>query len=296
MKWRGRRSSANIEDRRGHGFGRGRMGMSGRGGVKVGGLGVVAIVVLGLIFGIDPSTLLGIVGGDGGGYVSAPPTTEAPNKIDDTTEEFVAVVLADTEEVWASIFTEQLGRTYAPPTLVLFSGGAQSGCGGVSAVIGPFYCPADNRVYLDTGFFAVLEQRLGAGGDFARAYVIAHEVGHHVQDELGILSEVNRLQSGGSEREANQLSVRLELQADCLSGVWAWQADQRFASLESGDIEEALNAASRIGDDVLQKQAQGHVARDSFTHGSADQRVRWFKRGFERGDLGDCDTFTAQSL
>ncbi|QIE56484.1 hypothetical protein G5B40_14055 [Pikeienuella piscinae] len=299
MKWRGRRSSANIEDRRGRGAGGfhgGRRGVSRRGGVRVGGLGFVAIVVLGLIFGIDPSTLLGVIGGDGGGYVSAPPTNRAANKIDDTTEEFVAVVLADTEDVWGAIFTEQLGRTYAPPLLVLFSGSTQSACGGASAATGPFYCPADKRVYLDTDFFMVLEQRLGAAGDFARAYVIAHEVGHHVQNELGILPEVNRLRSGRPETEANQLSVRLELQADCLSGVWTRQADQRFSSLEGGDIEEALNAASRIGDDVLQDQAQGYAVPDSFTHGAADQRVRWFSKGFERGDLGDCDTFSAESF
>lgn len=283
MKWRGRRGSSNIDDRRGARRG---------GGVRVGGLGVVAIIVLGMIFGVDPSFLLGMVGGG----VSAPPVSQGPNKIDDDAEKFVSVVLADTEDVWGAVFPQEFDRPYAPPVLVLFSGHTQSGCGGASAATGPFYCPADRSVYLDTEFFALLKERLGAGGDFAQAYVIAHEVGHHVQNELGILPKVNRLRADASQTGANELSVRLELQADCLSGVWAREADQRFSSVETGDIEEALNAASKIGDDVLQKRSQGYVTPDSFTHGTAEQRMRWFTAGFKDGDIAACDTFSAAAL
>ncbi|MFV0475595.1 MAG: neutral zinc metallopeptidase [Pikeienuella sp.] len=301
MKWRGRRGSSNIDDQRGGGgfggLGGGRGRIPARGGMRVGGLGLVAVVVLGLIFGVDPSTLLGMMGD--GGYAPAPQQgaqqARSPNRIDDQTEEFISVVLADTEEVWSGIFSERLGRTYAPPVLVLFSGQTRSGCGGASAATGPFYCPADKRIYLDADFFRTLQQRLGAGGDFARAYVIAHEVGHHVQNELGVLPEVNRARAGASEVEANQLSVRLELQADCFSGVWAREAERLFASLEPGDIDEALNAAAQIGDDNLQKQAQGYAVPDSFTHGSSAQRVRWFYAGFRDGDIAACDSFSASS-
>lgn len=298
MKWRGRRGSSNIDDRRGGGgFGRGRIGVPRGRGTRIGGLGLVAVVVIGMIFGVDPAMLLGMIdGGGGGGQVAQQPRGQSLNKIDDPTEEFVAVVLADTEEIWSAIFTEQLGKSYAPPTLVLFSGRTNSGCGGATAASGPFYCPADKQAYLDTSFFALLEQRMGARGDFAQAYVIAHEIGRHVQNELGILPEISRLRAGASEVEANEFSVRLELQADCLSGVWARQASNRFGSLEHGDIEEALNAASRIGDDVLQEQAQGYAVPDSFTHGSSEQRVRWFETGYQHGDIGKCDTFAATSL
>ncbi|MEX2518272.1 MAG: neutral zinc metallopeptidase [Paracoccaceae bacterium] len=291
MKWRGRRGSSNIDDRRasgGSGGGRGR-------GTRIGGIGLVAVVILGMVFGVDPAMLLGVLDG-GGGYVEQQPRSQGQNRIDGPTEEFIAVVLADTEEIWGTIFSEQLGRSYAPPTLVLFSGRTNSACGGATAASGPFYCPADKQAYLDTSFFALLEQRLGAHGDFAQAYVIAHEIGHHVQNELGILPEINRRRAGAPEAEANALSVRLELQADCFSGVWARQASDRFASLEHGDIEEALNAASRIGDDVLQKQARGYAVPDSFTHGSSAQRVRWFETGYRSGDIRDCDTFAATAL
>lgn len=285
MKWRGRRGSANIEDRRRPG-GRPGGGMRRAGGV--GGLGAVAIIVIGMFLGVDTSFLLG------GGVTEDLSYQTQPNQVDDAAEEFVSVVLADTEDVWTDIFARQLNRRYVPPKLVLFAGQTTSTCGAATAASGPFYCPPDKRAYLDTSFFNTLERQLGAGGDFARAYVIAHEVAHHVQNELGILPEVNRLRGQSTEREANQLSVRLELQADCLSGVWTRHAAARFGSLEQGDIEEALNAAARIGDDALQKRSQGFVVPDSFTHGSSEQRVRWFKAGLKTGDLQSCDTFSAR--
>jgi len=298
MKWLGRRTSANIEDRRGEGgfggFGGtpgGRMVRTpgGRGG-KIGGLGLVIVIVLALLFGVDPRMLL--TGGTGIEYESAP---SGPNAIDDQNEEFVAVVLGDTEEIWSAIFSAS-GHRYEPPKLVLFDGRTVSGCGAASAAAGPFYCPSDRKAYLDTQFFAVLEQQLDAGGDFARAYVIAHEIAHHVQNQLGVMDQVNQLRSRSSEADANRLSVMLELQADCYSGVWARHAEERFGSLEPGDIEEALNAASRIGDDTLQRNAGQAVVPDSFTHGTSEQRVRWFRSGYEKGDPGACDTFNAARL
>ncbi len=290
MKWRGRRGSANIEDRRRSRAPSGR-GMRRAGGV--GGLGAVAIIVVGMLLGVDTSFLLG---GGTGGQVNDVSYQTQPNQIDDAAEEFVSVVLADTEEVWTEIFAQQLNRRYVPPKLVLFAGRTTSTCGAATAASGPFYCPPDKKAYLDTAFFNTLERQLGASGDFARAYVIAHEVAHHVQNELGILPEVNRLRSQSSEPEANQLSVRLELQADCLSGVWTRHAAARFGSLERGDIEEALNAAARIGDDALQKRSQGYIVPDSFTHGTSAQRVRWFETGLKSGDVQSCDTFSRQRL
>ncbi len=290
MKWRGRRGSANIEDRRGRGAPSGR-GMRRAGGV--GGLGAIAIIVIGMFLGVDTSFLLG---GGTGGFSNDVTYQSAPNQIDDAAEEFVSVVLADTEEVWSDIFATQLNRRYNPPKLVLFAGQTTSTCGAASAATGPFYCPPDKRAYLDTSFFRTLEQQLGAGGDFARAYVIAHEVAHHVQNELGILPEVHRLRRQSSERDANQLSVRLELQADCLSGVWTRHAAARFGSLERGDIEEALNAAAKIGDDALQRRSQGFVVPDSFTHGTSEQRVTWFETGLKTGDVQSCDTFSRSRL
>lgn len=287
MKWRGRRGSANIEDRRGGGFGGGaRRG----GGLKVGGLGAVAIILVGMYFGVDTSFLL-----DGGG---GSPTTQssAPNRIDDDAEKFVSVVLADTEEVWSAVFARDLGRRYEPPKLVLFSSSTRSSCGAASAATGPFYCPADRSAYLDTDFFATLSRQLGAKGDFAQAYVIAHEVAHHVQNLLGVLPEVNRMRAQVSEREANQLSVRVELQADCFSGLWTREAQSRFGILERGDIEEAMNAASKIGDDALQRRSQGYVVPDSFTHGTSEQRMRWFETGLRAGSIADCDTFSSKRL
>ncbi len=294
MKWRGRRTSRNIEDRRRGGGAGG--GARGRGG-KIGGIGAVVILLVGAYFGIDTSGLLG--GGLGSGFSipqggSTGGNTGA-NRIDDQAEEFVGVVLADTEEVWAGIF-QQMGRRYDPPKMVLFAGATRSACGSASAASGPFYCPGDRKAYLDTAFFQVMAERLGAKGDFAAAYVIAHEVAHHVQQELGILPEVNRQRARASEVESNRLSVKIELQADCFSGVWARRAQERFGSLEEGDIREALNAASRIGDDTLQRNAGRAVVPDSFQHGTSEQRMRWFRLGLETGDPGRCDTFNAARL
>lgn len=294
MKWRGRRTSSNIEDRRGAGMraGRGRMPRMVRvGGGRAGGLGAIAVVLLGLYFGVDLTPLLT------GGAIVAPQeeVAAAPPPSDDPRAQFVGVVLADTEEIWSGIFTG-MDRRFRPPNLVLFDGQTRSACGYASAATGPFYCPGDRKAYLDLDFFRVLERELGAKGDFAAAYVIAHEVAHHVQNELGILPEVSRLRAAAGTTEANQLSVRLELQADCLSGVWAHHAEARFGSLEPGDIDEALGAASRIGDDALQRRAGGVVVPDSFTHGTSAQRVRWFRAGFESGNPNSCDTFAAGRL
>lgn len=256
----------------------------------LGGLGIIVVVVAGLFFGVDLTPLLQ----DGGG-APAPSVREAgPNTIDDEVEQFVAVVLADTEEVWAREFARRDGQ-YAEPTLVLFSGAVASACGQASAAVGPFYCPADQRVYLDTGFFRTLEEQLGARGDFARAYVIAHEVGHHVQNLIGVMDETMVARRQASAVEGNAISVRVELQADCLSGVWARGAHEMFGTLEPGDIEAALDAAARIGDDALQRRAQGHVVPDSFTHGTSAQRQKWFNRGFGSGQMEACDTFAAQA-
>jgi predicted metalloprotease len=297
MRWRGRRTSDNIVDRRGRGGfgpvfgGGGRMRLPlgrGRGGGRIGVAGAVLLLVLGLVFGVDTSFLLG---GGGGGFVV--PESQGPNRIDDDTEQFVGVVLADTEEVWSDLLS---GQGYAEPRLVLFSGGTVSACGAASAAAGPFYCPGDNQIYLDTEFFRVLDGQLGAEGDFAAAYVIAHEVAHHVQNLLGILPEVNRERAQADESQSNRLSVMVELQADCFSGVWARHAEERFGTLEPGDIEEALNAASRIGDDTLQRSAGRVVVPDSFQHGTSEQRVRWFANGYESGDPTACDTFNAAEL
>ena len=286
MEWRGRRQSRNIEDRRRSGGGRG-------GGLVVGGaggLGLLAIVVIGWFFGIDLTPLLqdaSVQQPQGGAQITA---------ADEERAEFVAVTLADTEEVWADIFAEQVGRPYEPATMVLFKGVTSSPCGGASGATGPFYCPADEKAYLDTDFFVTMERRLGAAGDFAAAYVVAHEIAHHVQDELGILSEANAIRSRASEREANAISVRIELQADCYAGIWARTADEQFGSLEKGDIEEAMNAAKQIGDDTLQRNAGRVPQPHTFTHGTSEQRQRWFSRGFESGDMRDCDTFSADQL
>lgn len=260
----------------------------------MGGLGLIIVVVAALLFGVDPSALLN--GGGGVGFtVPSDQAPSGPNRIDDASEEFVGVVLADTEEVWSDIFAAA-GRTYHRPRLVLFSGRVASACGMASAAAGPFYCPGDHKAYLDTAFFQVMTRQLGAGGDFARAYVIAHEVAHHVQNELGVMAQVDRQRAGASEAEANRLSVRLELQADCFAGVWANRAQRKFGSIEPGDIDEALNAANRIGDDTLQHNASRAVVPDSFTHGTSAQRVGWFRTGFESGDPGQCDTFKAARL
>jgi predicted metalloprotease len=295
MRWRMGRRSENIEDHRGSGmgggFGGGRMRMSGG---RLGGMGLVVVVVLALLFGVDPSLLLTELAG---------PTQVAPEQHQSQTRpgqsdemsQFVSVVLADTEDTWRDIFRSG-NKEYQLPKLVLFSGAVQSACGFAQAAVGPFYCPSDRKVYIDLSFFRDLRSRFGAPGDFAQAYVIAHEVGHHVQTLLGISQQVMSMRRRVSEADGNALSVRQELQADCFAGVWAHHADKARQILETGDIEEALNAASAIGDDRLQKQAQGHVTPESFTHGSSEQRVRWFKTGLDKGTIQACDTFNAGRL
>ena len=292
MKWQGRRGSRNIVDRRG------RRSAASAGGI--GGLGLVAVVVVGYFLGIDVRPLLeGLDQGAGQGSGQGGATTSqdvALTEADQRAGEFVSVTLADTEEVWAEIFRTELSQTYTPPRLVLFKGTTQSACGGASAATGPFYCPPEQTAFLDTDFFVTLEQRLGAGGDFAAAYVIAHEIAHHVQNQLGILDQVNRARSQSGEAESNALSVRTELQADCFAGVWAKGAQEQFDSLERGDIAEAMNAAAQIGDDTLQRDAGQMVRPDSFTHGTSEQRQRWFIRGYDSGDIANCETFNAPQL
>jgi len=287
MRWRNGRQSDNIEDRR---------GMSIPRGAKIGGvsgLGLLAIVLIGLVFDIDPTVLL-----QGGSEIQTPSVSvqqSGRQAANDDLRDFIAVVLADTEDVWHEAF-RKMGRTYQAPTLVLFSGAVESACGMAGSAVGPFYCPPDHKIYLDLSFFEDLRTRFGASGDFAQAYVIAHEVGHHVQSLLGISQKVNELQSRVNPSERNELSVRVELQADCLAGVWAHQAEKNRQILEAGDIDEGLNAASAVGDDRIQRRTQGYVVPDAFTHGSAAQRVRWFRLGLELGNLHACDTFNADRL
>lgn len=294
MKWRGNRESSNVEDRRsGGGFGGGGIRLGG-GGI---GLGTIAIaLVAGWLLGVNPLTLLSMLAG--GDPMSSTPTQQAPAQrgpIDDEMGRFVSVVLADTEDVWKQVFADNGGR-YREPVLVLFRGATQTACGVGQAAMGPFYCPADRKVYIDLGFYETMKNRLGAPGDFAQAYVIAHEVGHHVQNLMGISEQVRSAQARMSQADANELSVRVELQADCFSGVWANHAHEARRILEQGDIEEAMNAAAQIGDDALQKRQQGYVVPDSFTHGTSKQRVTWFRRGLESGDFRQCDTFNARAL
>ena len=284
MRWRNRRRSSNVEDRR---------GMRASSGMKIGGLGTIVLILVGLYFGFDPTPLLQQMQAPSPQTQQRAPTG-APN--DDPLAEFVAVVLADTEDIWQALFRAGGLPAYQEPKLVLFSGSVQSACGMANSAVGPFYCPGDSQVYIDLNFFRDLQNRFGAPGDFAQAYVVAHEVAHHVQNLLGISKSVQRLRRQVSERESNELSVRTELQADCLSGVWANHADRTKQILERGDIEEALNAATAIGDDRLQKQSRGYVTPDSFTHGSSEQRVRWFSKGLESGDMNDCDTFEVRQL
>lgn len=286
MEWKGRRQSRNIEDRRGRSGAR----MGGR-TASVGGAGAIVVVLLALFLGVDPSQLLG-PGGMEGGQEGPVELTEA----DRQAGEFVAVTLADTEEIWTAVFRDQLNRTYTPTTLVLFKDHTPSACGGASEATGPFYCPADRKVYLDTAFFTTLSQRLGANGDFAAAYVVAHEVGHHVQDELGILGKANQIRQQVSEAESNEISVRIELQADCLSGIWARAAAQDLGTIEPGDLEEAVGAARQIGDDTLQRNAGRRPMPHTFTHGTSEQRARWFLTGLKSGRIADCDTFSTDDL
>jgi uncharacterized protein len=282
MRWEDGRRSDNVEDRRGTRVSR---------GVAGGGIGTVVLVLLALYFGIDPSVILNQSQMSVPGS-SSESTSHSGSPAENRLAEFVAVVLADTEDTWNPIFAS-LGKKYQEPTLVLFSGAVQSACGTASEAVGPFYCPADQKLYIDLGFYDDLQNKFGAPGDFAQAYVIAHEVGHHVQNLLGIADKVQSLRSRAGEAEANALSVRMELQADCFAGVWGYHAQKARKVLEAGDIEEALNAASSIGDDRL---TRGRVAPDSFTHGSSVQRVRWFKRGIETGDVGQCNTFKDDRL
>jgi predicted metalloprotease len=255
-----------------------------------GGLGLLVLIVLALLLGVDPTQLLMDAPSSS---VSPPLPTEARRPAaEDELADFVSVVLADTEDTWNALFRERRAR-YQEPTLVLFTDAVRSACGLTDAAVGPFYCPADGKLYIDLGFYGELRSRFQAPGDFAQAYVIAHEVGHHVQNLLGVSGQVRDAQRGLGQAEANALSVRLELQADCLAGVWAHHAQRARNILEAGDLEEALNAASAIGDDRIQRHSRGYVVPDSFTHGSSEQRVRWFRTGFERGELESCDTFAA---
>ncbi|MCP5152503.1 MAG: zinc metallopeptidase [Chromatiales bacterium] len=292
MRWRTGRRSSNVEDRRGMrvGMPRGRMGR----GVAGGGLGVVVMVVIAMFLGVDPSIVLQ-QGGIGAG---APPAHESgapPSAAENELAEFVSVVLADTEDTWNALF-QASGERYQEPRLVLFSGAVQSACGFAQSAMGPFYCPGDQKVYIDLSFYRDLRERHGAPGDFAQAYVIAHEVGHHVQNLVGISGKVHEARRRVGEAEGNALSVRLELQADCLAGVWAHHADRVRNLLERGDVEEALRAASAIGDDRLQKQARGYVTPESFTHGTSEQRMRWFRRGLDAGRFDACNTFEGARL
>lgn len=313
MRWKGRRQSSNIEDRRGSSAG----GFGGLGGVGTGGGGglfrllpllfrflgvkgtIVAILALGAFSYFSGGGLGGLLGGLEG---AAPPSAgeTRQSEVEQSAQEkelaeFVAVVLADTEDTWRELFDAQ-GQTYKEPRLVLYRGAVNSACGMGQAAMGPFYCPGDQKVYLDLGFFDDLKRRHAAPGDFAQAYVIAHEVGHHVQTLLGISAQVQKARRGVGEEEANRLSVKQELQADCLAGIWGHYANRSRQLLERGDVEEGLNAASAIGDDRLQKQSRGVVTPESFTHGSSAQRVRWFKTGLEKGSLSACNTFAAKDL
>lgn len=283
MRWEGRRESGNIEDRRGMSVGR-------AGGI---GLGTIAIALIAMFFGVDPSIVL----------QNAPTAPEssvqqrgpAASDSNDDMKRFVSVVLADTEDVWNEAF-RRAGKQYKEPKLVLYSGGTRTGCGVGQAAMGPFYCPQDQNVYVDLTFYEDMKRKFKAPGDFAQAYVIAHEVGHHVQTLLGISDRVRTMQARAGEAQSNAIQVRMELQADCFAGVWASRTQKAKNVLESGDVEEALNAASAIGDDRLQRRSQGFVVPESFTHGSSEQRVRWFRRGLETGDMRSCDTFGSRDL
>lgn len=287
MRWEGNRQSGNVEDRRAGGGG----GMFGARGI---GIGTIVIALIGgWIFGINPLAIIGMLSG-GGPALTQPAPGQAP-PADDKGAAFVSTVLASTEDVWHQAFRDA-GAQYREPKLVLFRGATRTACGMGQSAMGPFYCPADQTVYLDMNFFDTLSRQLGAPGEFARAYVIAHEVGHHVQTLTGITGKVDAMRGRISEREQNNLSVRMELQADCYAGVWTARSQQARNWLERGDIESAMNAAARIGDDALQKRQQGYIVPDSFTHGSSAQRQRWFAQGFKTGSIQACDTFNAQAL
>ena len=287
MRWQDGRRSTNVEDQRGAGM---------PASVKGGGIGILLLALVGMYFGIDPSIILNM----GNSVQVAQPGRQAGGPVQQSEEdrqlaEFVSVVLADTEDTWNQIFRAG-GKNYAEPSLVLFSGAVQSACGFAEAAMGPFYCPGDGKVYIDLSFYRDLKKNMNAPGDFAQAYVIAHEVGHHVQNLIGLAGKMESMRRQVSKTEYNRLSVMMELQADCFAGVWAYHADRTRQVVEPGDIDEALNAASQIGDDRLQKQHRGYVTPDSFTHGSSEQRVRWFQRGYQSGKMASCDTFNAASL
>ena len=287
MKWRGERQSDQVEDRRGM--------TPARGGMAIGGGAALLVLLFALFTGQDPRQLLDMIGGGEAGVdpaASAAAPTGAPA---DEGGQFAATVLGSTEDVWSEIFAAQ-GQRYRKPTLVLFSDAVASACGTASAAVGPFYCPADQKVYLDLSFYELLSQRFGAPGDFAQAYVVAHEVGHHVQQLLGIADQVTAAQQRASEAEANGLSVRMELQADCLAGVWGYHANRTRQLLEPGDVEEGLRAAAAIGDDMMQRQSAGRVRPESWTHGSSEMRVRWLRLGLSTGDPDQCDTFKTERL
>jgi predicted metalloprotease len=292
MRMDGQEESSNVEDVRGMGGGGGGFGFGGR-GLSIG--GIVIAVIVGWIFGINPLQLLGVMDGGGGGTaVQQQGPAPAPPK-DDPAARFVSQVLRSTEQVWTDVFRES-GRTYQPPKLVLFSGSWPTACGQGQSAMGPFYCPEDRKVYIDLSFYRVLEQKLGAPGQFAQAYVVAHEVGHHVQNLLGIMEKVDAIR-GRDRAQANALSVRVELQADCFAGVWAARSQKENGwRLDPGDIESALNAAAQIGDDTLQRRTQGTIVPESFTHGTSAQRVNWFKRGVEGGSIDNCNTFAGRDL
>lgn len=284
MRWRTGRRSDNIEDRRSIRVSRKAAGS---------GIGIIVVALIAIYFGVDPTVFLDQQISTTSS-VSTSTTSKPISPVENQLADFVSVVLADTEDTWHALFNK-FGKTYREPKLVLFSGAVQSACGFAQAAMGPFYCPADQKVYIDLSFYQDLKNRHGAPGDFAQAYVIAHEIGHHVQTLLGISEKIHSARARVSQTEGNQLSVMQELQADCFAGVWAHHADRARQILEEGDIEEALNAASAIGDDRLQREARGYVTPDSFTHGSSKQRVSWFKRGFETGDIRDCNTFQANN-
>ena len=291
MKWEGNRESDNVEDRRGAGDGGGGRPVFGGRGI---GIGTIVIALLGgWVLGVNPLTILGLLSGGPPAQVQQAPAQRTP--ADDRLARFVSTVLADTEDVWKDIFS-QGGARYQEPKLVLFRGATSTACGQGEAAMGPFYCPADRKVYIDLGFYETLKNKLGAPGEFAQAYVVAHEVGHHVQNLLGVSDKVDSQRGRVSQAQYNQLSVRLELQADCFAGVWAHHAQSARKILEKGDIEAAMNAAAKIGDDALQQQSQGSVVPESFTHGTSAQRVRWFNNGLQNGNVQRCDTFSARSL
>jgi uncharacterized protein len=286
MKWEGNRQSNNVEDRRG-------AGGFGLGGRSIGIGTVIVALVGGLMFGIDPLTMLSIMSGGGGTMQEQGPAPAPPPG--DTRAAFVSTVLADTEDVWTAVM-QRNGGSYPAPKLVLFRGAVLTSCGQGSAAMGPFYCPDDQRIYIDLNFFDTMANRLGATGDFAQAYVIAHEVGHHVQNLLGISAEVNRTRNHTSRTRENSLSVRVELQADCFAGVWTHHSQKSKGWLEQGDVEEALNAAAQIGDDTLQRKTESVVVPESFTHGTSEQRVRWFAHGLQTGNIAQCNTLEARQL